>query len=95
MLSGDLKIFIDRLNPLYARNELNAKKMISLSIDFKDNSLYSTETSLTSLNSFTDVTNMKIILKHQFYNCLKSNDILSHENEINKFIKEVKEKIKS
>ena len=47
ILSGDLKIFIDRLNPMYSRNELMGKKVILVSIGCKENSLYSTEAALT------------------------------------------------
>ncbi len=95
LLSGDLKIFIDRLNPMYTRKELKDKKMISVSIGSKDESLYSVDASLTSLNSFAESAGMKVILEEKFYNCLKDSDILSQEDKINKFINSVKEKVKS
>lgn len=93
ILSGDLKIFIDRLNPLYARNGLKGKKMIAVSIGAKNKDLYSTEAALTSLISFAEAAKMKIILDKQFYNCLNASDILDQENEINEFIEDLKHKI--
>ena len=95
LLSGDLKIFMDRLNPMYARKELNGKKMIAVSIGCKDESLYSVDASLTSLNSFAESAGMKVILEEKFYNCLKHNDILVQENKINQFINSIKEIIKN
>ena len=94
LLSGDLKIFMDRLNPMYSRKELKGKKLIAVSIGSKNKSLYSTEASLTSLISFAESAGMDVILDKQFYNCLNDTDILNQENEINSFIKDIKEKIK-
>lgn len=94
LISGDLKIFIDRLNPMYSRKELKGKKLIAVSIGSKDKSLYSTEASLTSLISFAESAGMNVILDKQFYSCLKDDDILKQEEELNKFISDVKSKIK-
>lgn len=94
LISGDMKIFIDRLNPMYSRKELKDKKMIAVSIGSKDKSLYSTEAALTSLASFAESAGMNLILDKQFHNCLKEDDILSQEEEINKFINDIKSKIK-
>ena len=94
LISGDMKIFIDRLNPMYSRKELKNKKMIAVSIGSKDKSLYSTEAALTSLASFAESAGMNLILDKQFHNCLKEDDILSQEEEINKFIDDIKNKIK-
>ena len=95
LLSGDLKIFMDRLNPMYTRKELKGKKMIAVSIGCKDESLYSVDASLTSLNSFAESAGMKVILEEKFYNCLKDSDILEQEDKINKFIRDLKQKVKS
>ena len=95
LLSGDLKIFMDRLNPMYTRKELKGKQMIAVSIGCKDESLYSVDASLTSLNSFAESAGMKVILEEKFYNCLKDSDILNQEDKINKFINKLKEKIKN
>lgn len=95
LLSGDLKIFMDRLNPMYTRKELKNKKMIAISIGCKDESLYSVDSSLTSLNSFAEAAGMKVILEEKFYNCLKDSDILKQEEKINKLISSIKEKIKN
>ena len=95
LLSGDLKLFIDRLNPLYSREGLKGKKMIAVSIGSKSKNLYSSEASLTSLISFAESSGMDVILDKQFYSCLKANDILEQEHEITKFIEDIKTKIKN
>lgn len=90
LISGDLKIFIDRLNPLYARDQLKGKNLIAVSIGSKKRDLYSTESSLSDLISFAEAAKMNVILDKQFYDCLDFKDILNKEDEINKFILEVK-----
>ena len=95
LLSGDLKIFIDRLNPMYTRKELKDKKMISVSIGSKDESLYSVDASLTSLNSFAESAGMKVILEEKFYNCVKDSDILEQEDKINQFTNSIVQKLKN
>lgn len=92
LLSGDIKIFMDRLNPLYSRQELKGKKMIAVSIGAKPKELYSTEASTTSLISFAESAGMDVILKRDFNNCLNSTDILNQEDEINNFFEEIKQK---
>ena len=93
LISGDLKIFIDRLNPLYSRKELKDKKVILVSISSKNKGLYSTEASLSDLHSFAESAEMNCILDAQFYDCLNDTDILNQEEKIDNFIKELKTKL--
>lgn len=93
LLSGDLKIFIDRLNPLYSTKGLKDKKIICVSIGSKDKNLYSTESSLSDLHSFAESAGMNCLLDAQFYDCLYENDILNQEEKINTFINNIKTKI--
>ena len=93
ILSGDLKIFMDRLNPLFSTRGLKGKNMIAVSIGAKSDDLYSTEAALTSLISFAEASGMNVILDKKFNNCLNSDDILSQQTEIDNFINELKNKI--
>ena len=95
LLSGDLKIFMDRLNPLYASRELEGKKMIALAVGAKKKEEYSTAGAITSLGSFADSSGMKMIYYKEFNECLKFEDILKQEDELNKTIEEIKKKIKN
>lgn len=94
LLSGDLKIFMDRLNPLYTPKKLEGKKMVSIVIGGKKKEEYSTEAALTSLNSFADSAGMKIIYGHQFNECLLAEDILEQNGQIDKMFQELIKKIK-
>lgn len=94
LLSGDLKIFMDRLNPLYTPKKLKDKKMVSIVIGGKKKAEYSTEAALTSLNNFADSASMKVIYQYQFNECLLANDILDKQEEIDKLINELIEKMK-
>lgn len=92
LLSGDLKIFIDRLNPLYTTNKLRDKNMVSIVIGAKKKEEYSTDSALTSLNSFADSARMKVIYQYQFNECLLANDILENM-ELDKMIQELIKKL--
>ena len=95
LLSGDLKIFMDRLNPLYASRKLENKKMIALVVGARKKEEYSTDGALTSLGSFADSSDMKMVYNKQFNNCLEYDDILKQEEDLTKMIEEVKKIIKN
>lgn len=88
-LSGDLKIFMDRLNPLYSSKKLKDKKMIALVIGSKKKSVYSTDGALSSLGSFADASGMDIVYKEEFNECLKFKDILLQQEKIDKTIENI------
>ena len=94
LLSGDLKIFMDRLNPMYARRQLSGKKMIAITIGAQEKGLFSSEAALTSLLSFAQSAKMDCILKKEFYGCLKDKDILEKEDETSKLIEDIKMHLK-
>ena len=94
LLSGDLKIFMDRLNPLYASRKLEGKKLIALVVGAKKKEEYSTDGALTSLGSFADSSGMKMIYHKEFNECLTYNDILEHEEELTRMLEEIKKVIK-
>ena len=93
LISGDLKIFIDRLNPMYSRQELKGKKVINISVGSKNKGLYSTEAALSDLQSFAESAKMTCVLDRKFHNCLDFTDILKQEDEINKLISDIKKVI--
>lgn len=93
LLSGDLKIMMDRLNPMYRNRELNGKKMIAIAIGCKGREVYSTEAAITSLQSFAENAGMDVVLTKQFNNCLNNEDILTKCDEIDALISDIKSKI--
>ena len=93
ILSGDLKIFIDRLNPLYSTGGLNGKKFIAVAIGAKGKEKYSTESVINSLTSFAESAGMEVILDKEFNDCLNAKDILNKDQEVIDFINILKTKI--
>ena len=89
LLSGDLKIFMDRLNPLYSTQSLKDKKLILIAIAAKKQELFSSEAALSSLVSFAQSAKMPIVLKEEFNNCLNNTDILNQEQKINNLIQNI------
>lgn len=90
LVSGDIKIFMDRLNPLYSTKGLKGKKAIVVSIGAKAKDLYSTEASTMSLRNFIEASEMEFVLSKDFNECKGAEDILMHGSEIDSFIKELK-----
>lgn len=90
LLSGDIKIFMDRLNPLYSNKKLKDKKMVAISIGSTPKDVYSNDDAVKSLTNFAESSSMNVILTYQFDNCLDFKDILKKEDEINKLIEKLK-----
>lgn len=88
-LSGDLKIFIDRLNPLYSTKKLKDKKIIALAVGAKKHDEYSTDGALTSLGSFIESAEANLIYKNEFDRCLDYTDILSQDEKIYKVTQDI------
>ena len=95
LLSGDLKIFMDRLNPLYVPKKLEGKKAVAIAIGSSKEEDFSTNGALSSIDSFCENSKMKLILKYQFNDCLDADDILDKQDEINKMINEIKKILKN
>lgn len=90
LLSGDIKIFMDRLNPLYSNKKMKGKKMVAISIGSSPKDVYSTDDGVKSLTNFAESANMDAVLTYQFNNCLDFEDILKQENNINNLIERLK-----
>ena len=88
-LSGDLKIFMDRLNPLYSTKELKGKKIIAIAVGSKKHDEYSTDGALTSIGSFIEGAEAKLIYKNEFDRCLDFTDILNQEEKVYKVAQDI------
>ncbi len=88
-LSGDLKIFIDRLNPLYATKELKNKKVIVIAVGSKKRDEYSTDGAMTSLGLFLESAEAQLIYKCCFDCCLNYTDILNQREKIDSVLQDM------
>lgn len=89
LLSGDLKIFMDRLNPLFSTRQMKGKKMIAIIVGSKKRTEYSTDGALTSLGSFASSAGMSLVYSSQFDECLNFGDVLKYEDKINKMCEDI------
>lgn len=95
LLSGDLKIFMDRLNPLYASEELKGKKMIALAIGAKEKSTYSSEGAITSLGSFAESADMQLVMQDTINHCLTVDDLKEKEEAVINLIHKITSMVKT
>lgn len=92
-ISSDLKVMIDRLNPLYPRQELKNKKMIIVAIGAKEADIYSTEQVVNNFLSIADAFQMDPVIRYEFNNCLNPDDILKQESKIQNLITDIKKEL--
>lgn len=90
LLSGDIKIFMDRLNPLYSNDKLKNKKMISISIGASKKDVYSNHAASISLTNFAEASKMNNVLTYEFNDCLNYSDITNQEENIMSLIEKIK-----
>lgn len=93
LLSGDIKIFMDRLNPMYTRGELVGKKGIAISIGAKKKDMYSSYASTESLRNFMESAGMECILSQNFDNCKDADEINNQHVTLENFMRELKKVI--
>lgn len=92
LLSGDLKIFMDRLNPMYSRKELVGKKGMVVAVGAKPKDIYSSSAAVESLRNFLEAARMECSLVWNFDDCKDANDLSDKSSEVQKFIAEVRKK---
>ncbi len=89
LISGDLKIFMDRLNPLYTKETLKNKNMIAIAIGSSCKDEYSSDKALKSLTNFAESASMNVLLEEKFNNCLKFDDIKKQEEKVEKLLDKI------
>ncbi len=95
LLSGDIKIFIDRLNPLYASKGLKGKNAITIAIGAEPKDTYSSEGAISSLGNFFESAGIKPIANYTINQCLNVEDLVQQEETVIDLIEKVKKNIKN
>jgi multimeric flavodoxin WrbA len=81
LLSGDMKVFFDRLNPLAASNRLEGKKAIIFVVGQSEKAnVESISLAADSVRYFCENAGIEIVDSILATNCLNSGDILSCQN---------------
>ena len=81
LLSGDLKLFIDRLNPIATTEELVGKKLIAVAIGQSEADDTSIAHAVESLAFFAESAGMEVNGSFCIYECLAADD-LSQKDDI-------------
>ena len=95
LLSSDIKVFMDRLNPLYASQELEGKKAISVAIGSQGKETYSSESAITSLGSFMESAHMNCLGHFTINDCLQVKDQKKQEKNVNYILHQIKKIVES
>lgn len=95
LLSGDAKVFIDRLNPTAVSGDIEGKKFIAVAVGQtdKDDEIDSVNLAAESLVAFAENAGMEIIGKYRIYNCYAADDIYQKEEEIKDIANDIVQKI--
>ena len=91
LLSGDAKVFIDRLNPTAVSGDIEGKKFIAITVGQTDvdEEVNSVKLAVESLVAFADNAGMEILGKYCIYNCYGVDDIYKKENEIKEIANDI------
>lgn len=87
LLSGDLKVFMDRLNPLCSVCNFASKKFIGICVGQTDKESKIVDSALNSLIEFSNNCEMNNIFNYKFYDCYGDKDL--EIEEIDKMSKEL------
>jgi len=94
LLSGDLKVFIDRLNPIATTGEMIGKKFLCVAVGQSKKDDNSIEQTLNSMGFFCESAEMQMLGKFAVYECLNENDA-ENKKGIKELISEIANSIKS
>lgn len=88
LLSGDIKVFMDRWNPLAGRGVFDSKKSLIVTVgQTKRRDSESIGRALTSLKFFSDDAGFQFCGEFAFEECLGCNDIRDKKDQIAEFTK--------
>lgn len=90
LLSGDAKVFIDRLNPTAVSGDIEDKKFIAVAIGQtqKGEELDSINLAVKSLVNFAYNAGMTVLGEHSIYGCYDKEDIKQNE-DVERVCKEI------
>ncbi|GHV19796.1 hypothetical protein FACS189494_02250 [Spirochaetia bacterium] len=81
LLSGDMKVFMDRLNPLAVSNKLEGKKAIIFVVgQSEEDDVDSIKTAADSVRFFCENANIEVIKSIVATDCLAPNAVLAKKN---------------
>lgn len=87
LLSGEMKVFFDRLNPLASKEQLSGKKAIIFTVgQTHQEDDVSIETAAGSIKAFCENAGIEVIDTVLAYGCLMENDIKNSPTVINNCI---------
>ena len=78
-----------RESEVYSTKELKGKKIIAIAVGSKKHDEYSTDGALTSIGSFIEGAEAKLIYKNEFDRCLDFTDILNQEEKVYKVAQDI------
>ena len=95
LLSGDAKVFIDRLNPTAVSGDIEGKKFISIAVGQtgEDEEIDSVRLAADSLEAFAENAGMEIVGKYCVYSCYGPEDIYSKEKEVKDIVLDIKKRL--
>ena len=89
LLSTDIKLFIDRLNPVATTEELAGKNLIIVAIgqsDYNDSSIIH---AIKSMEFFGESSGMNLLGSIPVYECLTEDDLSNKIDVVNKTVSEI------
>jgi len=93
LMSGDVKVFIDRLNPTAVAETIVGKEVLAIAIGQTEEADGTVVSALNSIEMFADNANMPYLGGYPVYSCYGGQELSSKESVVNDIIEWVKGKI--
>jgi multimeric flavodoxin WrbA len=89
LMSGDLKLFIDRLNPIATTDELVGKQFIAVAIGQSETGDSSIHHAINSLSYFAESAGMELCGSFPIFGCLSADDLSKNNDLVTKTVSDI------
>lgn len=93
LMSGDVKVFIDRLNPTAVSETLVGKKVIAIAIGQTEEADGTIQDALKSIEMFSNNANMEYVGGYPVFTCYGGDELSEKKDIVADIIEWVKEKV--
>ncbi len=90
LMSGDVKVFIDRLNPTAVSESIVGKDLFIIAIGQTDESEGTIQEAIDSLKMFSDNAGLNFVAGYPVFLCYASNDLKEKENDVAEIVSQLR-----
>lgn len=94
LMSGDVKVFIDRLNPTAVSEDICGKTLLAIAVGQTTEEEGTIQEAIKSIEMFANNASLEFAGGFAFFSCYGADEVSHHSDEIAQMIQWVKERLK-